>query len=132
MISAMQPGFVALKGIDPKLEITDVRKSMLEGSLEQLDPASDDDLPGIVIGKDLATQVGALLGVACWALVDAWRGYRVRSWLKQGDLEFAPQVSGWWGLLLDRARRLLRERERALQNSDQRLRDFLSAIQNDF
>ena len=62
MISAMQPGFVALKGIDPKLEITDVRKSMLEGSLEQLDPASDDDLPGIVIGKDLATQVGALLG----------------------------------------------------------------------
>ena len=62
MISAMQPGFVALKGIDPKLEITDVRKSMLEGSLDQLDPATDDDLPGIVIGKDLATQVGALLG----------------------------------------------------------------------
>lgn len=62
MISAMQPGFVALKGIDPTLEITDVRKSMLEGSLEQLDPASEDDLPGIVIGKDLATQVGALLG----------------------------------------------------------------------
>ena len=49
MISAMQPGFVALKGIDPTLEITDVRKSMLEGSLEQLDPASEDDLPGIVI-----------------------------------------------------------------------------------
>ena len=77
----------------------------------------------------IAVLVGALLGVTCWALVDAWRGYRVRSWLKQGDLEFAPQVSGWWGLLLDRARRLLRERERALQNSDQRLRDFLSAIQ---
>ena len=76
-----------------------------------------------------AVLVGALLGGLLWALVDAWRGYRVRSWLKQGDLSLAPQVSGWWGLLLDRARRLLRERERALQNSDQRLRDFLSAIQ---
>ena len=76
-----------------------------------------------------AALVGALLGVLLWALLDAWRGYRVRSWLKRGDLTQVPQVSGWWGLLLDRARRLLRERERAMHSSEQRLRDFLLAIQ---
>jgi two-component system phosphate regulon sensor histidine kinase PhoR len=62
-------------------------------------------------------------------LVDAWRGYRVRSWLRKGDLGIAPQMSGWWGVVLDRARRLLRERERSIDASEQRLKDFLSAIQ---
>jgi two-component system phosphate regulon sensor histidine kinase PhoR len=62
-------------------------------------------------------------------LIDAWRGYRVRSWLRKGDLGIAPQMSGWWGVVLDRARRLLRERERSIDASEQRLKDFLSAIQ---
>ncbi len=62
LITGMTHGFVALKGIDPALEITDVAKSMTEGSLAQLDPKSADDLPGIVIGKDLASQIGAKVG----------------------------------------------------------------------
>jgi len=62
-------------------------------------------------------------------LLDAWRGYRVRSWLRKGDLGMAPNMSGWWGVVLDRARKLLRDRERSLDASDQRLKDFLSAIQ---
>ena len=57
-----------------------------------------------------AVLVGALLGGIAWVLIDAWRGYRVRSWLKQGDLNLAPKAYGWWGLFLDRARRLVRER----------------------
>src|SRR5262245_61990533 len=54
LITGMAPGFVALKGIDPALEITDLARSMLEGSLDSLDAKSEDELPGIVIGKDLA------------------------------------------------------------------------------
>ena len=73
--------------------------------------------------------MGALLAGMVWMLIDAWRGYRVRSWLRKGDLGIAPQMSGWWGVLLDRARRLLRERERSIDASEQRLKDFLSAIQ---
>jgi len=72
---------------------------------------------------------GALLAGLVWMLVDAWRGYRVRSWLRHGDLAMAPQMSGWWGVVLDRARKLLRDRERSIDASEQRLKDFLSAIQ---
>ena len=72
---------------------------------------------------------GALLAGMVWMLIDAWRGYRVRSWLRKGDLGIAPQMSGWWGVVLDSARRLLRERERSIDASEQRLKDFLSAIQ---
>jgi two-component system, OmpR family, phosphate regulon sensor histidine kinase PhoR len=72
---------------------------------------------------------GALLAGMVWMLIDAWRGYRVRSWLRKGDLGIVPQMSGWWGVVLDRARRLLRERERSIDASEQRLKDFLSAIQ---
>lgn len=51
------------------------------------------------------------------------------SWLRQGDLNLAPQTIGLWGEVVDRTRRLLRDRERALLISDQRLKDFLLAIQ---
>jgi len=72
---------------------------------------------------------GALTAGSAWILVDAWRGYRVRSWLRHGDLAMAPQMSGWWGVVLDRARKLLRDRERSIDTGEQRLKDFLSAIQ---
>ncbi len=72
---------------------------------------------------------GALIAGIAWMLVDAWRGYRVRSWLRHGDLAMAPQMSGWWGVVLDRARKLLRDRERSIDTGEQRLKDFLSAIQ---
>ncbi len=72
---------------------------------------------------------GALTVGVAWVLVDAWRGYRVRSWLRHGDLGIVPQMSGWWGVVLERARKLLRERERSIDAGEQRLKDFLSAIQ---
>ncbi len=74
--------------------------------------------------------VGALLAGFLWLLLDAWRGYRVRSWLRHGDLTMAPAMSGWWGVMAERARKLLRDRERSLHASEQRLKDFLSAIQS--
>jgi two-component system phosphate regulon sensor histidine kinase PhoR len=72
---------------------------------------------------------GALLAGLLWWVLDAVRGLRVVSWLRSGDLGMAPQMMGLWGEVVERARRLLRERERALDTSEQRLKDFLSAIQ---
>ena len=73
--------------------------------------------------------LGAVAGGLGWMLIDAWRGYRVRAWLRHGDLTIAPQISGWWGEVLERARKLLRDRERSIHAGEQRLKDFLSAIQ---
>ena len=64
MISGSGIGFVAVKGIDPELEpsVTDLAGTLTDGKLSDLVPASEDDLPGIVLGKDLAGQVGAMVG----------------------------------------------------------------------
>ncbi len=72
---------------------------------------------------------GALVAGLVWWLIDALRGLRVVSWLRHGDLTSVPQTMGLWGEVVDRTRRLLRDRERALVASDQRLKDFLLAIQ---
>jgi lipoprotein-releasing system permease protein len=65
MISGLgSDGFVGVKGIDPALEVsvTDLGTAMKEGSLEGLTPASDDDLPGIVLGQELAKEIGVKVG----------------------------------------------------------------------
>ena len=56
--------FITLKGIDPVLEptVTDVGVSMREGSLEGLTDRTDRETDGIVIGEDLAVQLGAFVG----------------------------------------------------------------------
>jgi lipoprotein-releasing system permease protein len=53
-----------LKGVDPVLEptVTDVGVSMREGSLEGLADRVDRETDGIVIGEDLAVQLGAFVG----------------------------------------------------------------------
>jgi lipoprotein-releasing system permease protein len=57
-------GFATLKGIDPAFEpeVTDLARAMTEGSLSGLVSASEDDTPGVVIGRDLAAALGASLG----------------------------------------------------------------------
>ena len=64
MISGINNDFIAVKGVDPELEpsVTDVAGALNDGRLSDLLPASEDDLPGIVLGKDLAGKVGAMLG----------------------------------------------------------------------
>ena len=64
MISGLNIGFVAVKGVDPELEpsVTDLSGTLTDGKLSDLVPASEDDLPGIVLGKDLAGTVGAMVG----------------------------------------------------------------------
>lgn len=55
---------VQVKGIDPKLEshVTNLQTSMTAGSLDLLEPRNEDDLPGILLGKDLAASLGVGVG----------------------------------------------------------------------
>jgi lipoprotein-releasing system permease protein len=62
--STATEGFVQAKGVDPELEgsVTEINEALTEGSLDLLTPKSEDDFPGIVLGKDLAGSLGAMLG----------------------------------------------------------------------
>jgi lipoprotein-releasing system permease protein len=53
-----------VKGIDPDLEadVTDLRTALKSGSLNLLAPRTEDDVPGILIGKDLAGTLGLDVG----------------------------------------------------------------------
>jgi lipoprotein-releasing system permease protein len=56
--------FISLKGVDPALEgnVTDIRRSMQRGSISGLIPASEDEPAGILIGRNLAEQLGLTVG----------------------------------------------------------------------
>ena len=56
--------FITIKGIDPELEasVTDIRRAITKGSLEPLRASYPDGLPGMLIGTDLAKQLGAYEG----------------------------------------------------------------------
>ncbi len=56
--------FISLKGVDPALEasVTDIQRAMQSGSLAALTPASDEELPGILVGRNLAEQLGVGTG----------------------------------------------------------------------
>ncbi len=56
--------FITLKGIDPALEpgVTDIGKSMIEGRVDAVDRAVDDQPPGILVGADLAKDLELRVG----------------------------------------------------------------------
>ncbi len=56
--------FVTLKGIDPALEpeVTDLGRSMTSGRVSDLEPRSEEDVPGILVGVDLARDLGVSVG----------------------------------------------------------------------
>ena len=60
LITGRDKSFITVKGIDPALEpgVTDLGGSMVSGSLDGLAPATEDDFPGIVIGRELAGTLG--------------------------------------------------------------------------
>lgn len=57
-------GFASLKGIDPALErdVTDLSRSVTAGTFEALTSDADSDVPGILIGYELARTLGASVG----------------------------------------------------------------------
>ena len=62
--SARADAFITLKGVDPVLEgqVTDIERTMTKGSLSGLATQGEDDRPGILLGHDLAQQLGAEVG----------------------------------------------------------------------
>ena len=77
----------------------------------------------------LLAVVGALSGVLIWVFVNFNRSRRFLDWVRFGDLSNVPKLNGVWGEATDRTRRLLRDQARSLETSNQRLVDFLAAIQ---
>lgn len=73
--------------------------------------------------------LGALVGALVWGIFDGLRAQRTLSWLAKGDASRKNGVSGAWGEVIDRTRKLVRKLEKKAANSDARLEDFLAAIQ---
>lgn len=84
---------------------------------------------GWIRGTEGWTFGGALVGALVWSVLDGLRARRVLRWLNKGEVSRAPDLSGIWGELVDRNRKLIRRLEKKVNNSDARLEDFLAAIQ---
>lgn len=90
-------------------------------------------LIGGAAGYAVDSQFGALSGVACasvaWFTWDLSRGLRVLRWLRSGDVSRVPATQGVWGMVSDRMRRQLRQRDAAVVQSAAQLQAFLAALQ---
>ena len=73
--------------------------------------------------------IAALAGCYVWLALDGMRGWRLLRWLRAGDTSQIPLGSGYWGEVFDRVRKLVRNRDRVLADSDNRLQEFLAALQ---
>ena len=56
--------FITFKGIDPKLEpeVTDIQRTMVQGSVERVVPRTEEELPGVLVGRELATLLRVRVG----------------------------------------------------------------------
>jgi lipoprotein-releasing system permease protein len=56
--------FITIKGIEPSLErgVTEIAGAITSGRFEDLTAAGEDELPGILLGHELAGQLGAFVG----------------------------------------------------------------------
>jgi lipoprotein-releasing system permease protein len=64
---ASSPGadaFITFKGVDPELEpsVVEIERSMSSGKLADLQPKGEDGFDGIILGQDLARQLGVSVG----------------------------------------------------------------------
>ncbi|MBT9466855.1 phosphate regulon sensor histidine kinase PhoR [Hydrogenophaga sp.] len=75
------------------------------------------------------TFAGALVGALIWSILDGLRARSFLRWLNKADVTRQPRLSGTWGEMVDRARKLVKKLEKKAQSSDARLEDFLAAIQ---
>ena len=80
---------------------------------------------------------GLLLGAASWQLLDSFYARRLLKWLRSEQSNETPvlmggaqpALSGVWGEVADRVRRLLKNRHQQYSESQARLDEFLSALQ---
>jgi two-component system, OmpR family, phosphate regulon sensor histidine kinase PhoR len=87
-------------------------------------------LLGAVAGAVPAGLAGGML-VATGVLIvrDSLRGQGLMNWLRGAQTAQAPRDTGFWGELAYRVERALRARELTIRNEQQRLEQFLSAIE---
>jgi lipoprotein-releasing system permease protein len=109
--------FITVKGIDPQLEpsVTDIARAMTKGSLSALEAPVGDQPPGILLGKDLAAQLGVAVGdsvsvltpegtLSPMGMIPRTRRLRVAGLFSLGLFEFD---SSYGFMTLDVAKRLL-------------------------
>ncbi|KAF1047162.1 phosphate regulon sensor histidine kinase PhoR [Xylophilus sp.] len=72
---------------------------------------------------------GAIAGSMLWFAWDAWRAARVLRWLRGDAAGTPPPLRGLWGDVIDRARKQLRLRDAQLREAQDRLQEFLAALQ---
>jgi two-component system, OmpR family, phosphate regulon sensor histidine kinase PhoR len=86
-------------------------------------------LAGWFAAADRGAEAGIIAGGIAWFVVDAVRGQRLLRWLRHGALAQAPSMRGVWGQVGDRVRRALRQRDQQALEAQERLQEFLAAIQ---
>ena len=76
---------------------------------------------------------GPLLGAFAVCLFtvikDLWKGQKITHWLRHSNVQEPPQMGGIWGDLIDRMKRIVNEQRKQTLTEQQRLQDFLLAIQ---
>lgn len=80
------------------------------------------------LGQSLV-WAGAWAGAALWLVLDAIRAKRLLDVMRRDVSALPSRGHGVWGELAERIRKLLRERDRQIRQSDDRLQEFLAAIQ---
>jgi lipoprotein-releasing system permease protein len=108
--------FITVKGVDPELEpmVTEVANAMSGGQFSDLGVQPEDDLPGIILGHEVASAVGAFVGdtvtlitpqgpLTPMGMAPGQRRFRVVGTFRLGLLEFD---SAYGFVSLDVAQRL--------------------------
>ena len=92
---------------------------------------------GFWASRDYGSTVGLLLGGFAWLAIDSFYMARLLQWLQLEQSHETPSLStiavpslpGALGRVADRTRRILKNRDRHLQESLSRLDEFLAAMQ---
>jgi two-component system phosphate regulon sensor histidine kinase PhoR len=83
---------------------------------------------GVLGGWQIA-WLGAWIGAAAWLAFDGWRAQRLLHVLRNDVAALPMRGAGMWGELAERIRKLLRDREQQTRQAEDRLHEFLAAIQ---
>ncbi len=87
-------------------------------------------LPAIALFSFKYSAWGGLIGALVWLAWDSWRFKQFDYQLRNAQAGLAiMDTPGVWGQLTQRVRHLMRSKDQLLLQSDQRLQDFLQAIQ---
>ncbi len=74
--------------------------------------------------------LGGLVAALLWLLWDSWRVAHLEAALRDAQAGNAlATLPGWWGAVAERIRRLQRGKDQQIAASEQRMTDFLAAIQ---